>query len=58
MQNKYHVHYQAATHSWVITIRAENVEQAIALVRERIRKQIALPSYQERYEIISVSESL
>lgn len=49
---RYDVRYQAAGYSGVMTVWADDGEQAIAIVRSRVRKQMSLPMYYEHYELV------
>jgi len=48
----YKVKYQAGPYSGTREVQAEDAEQAIAIVRARIRKEMTLPMYSDSYKII------
>lgn len=50
--NRYEVRYQAATYEGTVTVWADDEEQAIAIARGRVRKQMTLPMYYESYTIV------
>jgi len=48
----YTVKYQAGTYSGTRQVQADDEEQAIAIVRARIRKEMTLPMYSDSYKIV------
>lgn len=51
--NAYTIRYQAGTYSGERTVEAEDSEQAIAIVRGWVRRQMSLPMYFESYDVVS-----
>ena len=50
------VRYSAGPYSGTRTVNAEDTEEAIAIVRARIRKEMTLPMYSESYRVESVDD--
>ena len=50
------VKYYAGPYSGVRTVRAEDEEQAIAIVRSKIRKEMSLSMYSDGYRVIDIEE--
>ena len=46
------VKYYAGTYNGTREVQAEDEEQAIAMVRARIRKEMTLPMYSDGYKIV------
>lgn len=51
--SRYSVRYQAATYTGTEVVWADDEEQAIAIVRARVRKRMSLPMYYEHYSVQS-----
>ncbi len=47
------IRYEAASYSGERTVEAEDQDQAIAMVRAWVRKQMTLPMYYESYKAVS-----
>lgn len=50
------VRYQAGPYSGERTVNAEDEEQALAIVRARIRKEMSLSMYSESYRVVGSEE--
>jgi hypothetical protein len=50
--NTYKVKYYAGTYSGVKEVRADDEEEAIAIVRAWVRKHMTIPMYSDGYKII------
>ena len=53
----YTVRYQAGTYSGTRTVTADDSEEAIAIVRARIRREMTLPMYSDSYSIVNSDDS-
>lgn len=49
----YKVKYQAGTYSGTRTVTADDEDEAIAIVRGKIRREMTLPMYSDSYRIVS-----
>ncbi len=49
---EYTVRYRTADYSGERTVRADDEEQAVAIVRARIRREMSLPMYSDSYRIV------
>lgn len=49
------VKYYAGTYGGVRTVEADDVEQAVAIVRAWVRREMTLPMYADGYKVISAS---
>lgn len=50
------VEYYAATYKGTETVNADDEEQAIAIVRARVRKRMTLPMYSDGYKVIGAED--
>lgn len=50
------VRYQAGPYSGTRSVNAEDDEQAIAIVRKRVRREMSLPMYSESYRVVANSD--
>ncbi len=46
------VRYQAADYSGTRTVEAESEDDAIRIVRARIRREMSLPMYSDNYRVV------
>lgn len=53
---QYIVHYYAGTYSGQRTVTAESEDEAIAKVRDFVRRTMSLPMYADGYKIVSSTE--
>jgi hypothetical protein len=51
--SRFTVAYHAATYSGQMTVEAEDEDQAIAIVRARVRHEMSLPMYYESYRVVN-----
>jgi hypothetical protein len=49
----YTVRYVAGPYSGTRTVSAEDEEQAVSVVRARVRREMTLPMYSESYRVVS-----
>lgn len=54
MTAEFVVLYQAGEYSGTRTVSAEDEEQAIAMVRAKIRREMSLPMYSESYRVVGL----
>lgn len=52
----YVVEYVAGSYSGTREVTAEDEEQALAIVRQRIRREMTFPMYSDSYKIIETKE--
>lgn len=48
----YTVRYQAGPYSGTRSVNADDEDQAIAIVRQRVRREMSLSMYSESYRIV------
>ena len=53
---KYIVRYVAGPYSGTKTVNAEDEDQAIAIVRSRVRCEMMLPLYSDSYRVVETEE--
>lgn len=53
MTTLYTVRYYAGPYSGTREVTAEDGEQAIAIVRARVRREMTLPMYSDGYKIVA-----
>lgn len=55
---RYTIRYVAGPYSGTRTVSAEDEEQAVAIVKARIRKEMSLPMYSDSYRVVGAPEEV